>query len=214
MHIGGIPDTPIIRALWDTAMMPGVPRWIKERMLGRCSECRVDGGDHQSSCPETPDPRLERFVEAANSVFNEVKDSGERQEFDTGSVRDSRKGKGRFDLLPPSAIKRVARHFEFGAVKYGDRNWEKGQPLTRYADSALRHLFAALDGAVDEDHLAAVAWNIMALMETMERITLGQLPMELDDWPHYWPGRPDSVDDLKALVDRLDTERQVEETHG
>lgn len=137
---------------------------------------------------DDPPPGEPRLV--GGGVFTEVNDSGVRQEFDTGSVRDTREGKGRFDLLPPSAMKRLARHFENGAKKYGDRNWEKGQPLTRYADSALRHLFAALDGAVDEDHLAAVAWNVMALLETMENIATGHLPVSLDDWPHYWVGRP------------------------
>lgn len=64
-------------------------------------------------------------------MFNEVKDSGKRQEFQTGSIRDTREGKGRYDLLPPHAIFRLAKHFENGAKKYGDRNWEKGQPLSR-----------------------------------------------------------------------------------
>ncbi|HUS51203.1 MAG TPA: dATP/dGTP diphosphohydrolase domain-containing protein, partial [Candidatus Paceibacterota bacterium] len=71
--------------------------------------------------------------------FKEVKDSGKRQDFDTGSRRDTRDGKGRYDLLPVRAIKRLAKHYENGAKKYGDRNWEKGQPLSRYLDSALRH---------------------------------------------------------------------------
>ena len=30
----------------------------------------------------------------------EIKDSGERREFDTGAVRDIQEGKGRMDLLP------------------------------------------------------------------------------------------------------------------
>jgi hypothetical protein len=53
-----------------------------------------------------------------------VKDSGKRQEFSTGARRDISTGKGRFDLLPPYAITRLAQHFENGSLKYGDRNWE------------------------------------------------------------------------------------------
>lgn len=113
--------------------------------------------------------------------FNEVKDSGERQEFVTGSKRDTRRGKGRFDLIPPYAIKRLAQHFENGAVKYGDRNWERGQELGRYMDSAIRHAFAYLGGSDEEDHLAAIAWNALACIETEYRIRLGILPKELDD---------------------------------
>lgn len=112
-----------------------------------------------------------------------IKDSGKRQEFTTGSRRDTRDGKGRFDLLPPRALARLARHFEGGAVKYGDRNWEKGQPLSRYFDSALRHLFKYIQGERDEDHLIAAGWNILCLAETEQRIAEDQLPKELNDLP-------------------------------
>lgn len=116
-----------------------------------------------------------------------VKDSGAREEFPTGSRRDTRAGKGRFDLLPTRAIRRIARHFEAGAAKYGDRNWENGQPLSRFMDSALRHAFAHLQGARDEDHLAAAAWNLLCLADTEERIKAGLLPAELNDLPEIKP---------------------------
>ena len=112
-----------------------------------------------------------------------TKDSGERQEFDSGSVRDTRAGKGRFDLLPPLAIKRLAQLYERGAAKYGDRNWELGQPLSRYADSMLRHAFQAAAGETDEDHWAAVAWNAFAVMDHLERIDRGTLDRPLNDLP-------------------------------
>lgn len=112
-----------------------------------------------------------------------TKDSGKREEFSTGSKRDTRENKGRYDLLPPRAIKRLAQLYERGAVKYGDRNWEKGQPVTRYIDSMIRHAFQALQGKADEDHLIAVAWNALAAVETLERIEQGLLPVELNDLP-------------------------------
>ncbi len=115
--------------------------------------------------------------------FEEVKDSGERQEFDTGSQRDSREGKGRFDLISPIALLRIAQHFENGAEKYGDRNWEKGQPLSRYLDSAIRHIYAFLGGSRDEDHLAAASWNTMAAIHTETLIEEELLPKELNDLP-------------------------------
>jgi hypothetical protein len=108
-------------------------------------------------------------------------DSGERQQFATGAVRDRQSGKGRFDLLPPLAMTRLARHFEKGAAKYGDRNWERGIPLSRFLDSALRHLFAYLAGREDEDHLVAAAWNLLAALETDARADAGRLPPELVD---------------------------------
>jgi len=110
-----------------------------------------------------------------------ILDSGQRHEFDTGSRRDIRTDKGRYDLLPPHAVFRLARVFEKGAEKYGDRNWEKGQPLSRYLDSMLRHTFRFLAGERNEDHLAQAVWNGMALMETAHRIDSGLLPDELND---------------------------------
>jgi len=100
--------------------------------------------------------------------FDHVKDSGSRREFPTGSVRDIRTGKGRFDLIPPLALERLARHYENGAVKYGDRNWERGQPISSYVDSMLRHCQNFLAGDRSEDHLSAVSWNAFAIIFTEE----------------------------------------------
>jgi hypothetical protein len=113
--------------------------------------------------------------------FEGVKDSGKRQEFATGSRRDTRDGKGRYDLVPADAFQRLVRHFENGSRKYGDRNWEKGQPLSRYLDSAIRHAYDYLGGDRSEDHLAAVMWNAMAAAATEERVARGILPKHLDD---------------------------------
>ena len=98
-----------------------------------------------------------------------IKDSGSRREFASGAVRDVQEGKGRLDLLPACAILRVAKHFENGALKYDERNWEKGIPVHSYIDSALRHLMKYLDGQNDEDHLCAAAWNCLCAMWTEEK---------------------------------------------
>lgn len=113
--------------------------------------------------------------------FTEVKDSGEREEFLTGSVRDTRIGKGRFDLIPPIPLKKLAVHYENGARKYGDRNWEKGQPLSRYLDSAERHINELKQLKFDEDHSSAIAWNSFAFTYTLDKILSGELPDSLDD---------------------------------
>lgn len=113
--------------------------------------------------------------------MHQIKDSGTREEFSTGSVRDCPEGKGRYDLLPTRAMRRLAQHFEGGAKKYDARNWEKGQRLGRYLESAIRHAFNYLEGDRSEDHAIACAWNMMCLVETEERIKKGLLPKELDD---------------------------------
>lgn len=114
----------------------------------------------------------------------EIQDSGRREQFSTGSQRDTREGKGRYDLLPCKAIRRVAQHYEGGARKYDARNWEKGQQLSRYIDSGIRHAFDYLENKTNEDHLAAAAWNFLCCIETEERIKLGLLPPELSDLPN------------------------------
>ena len=124
------------------------------------------------------DHQCEEYAVDLDPIF-ETKDSGEREEFSTGSVRDSRTGKGRFDLIPALALKRLAQLYERGADKYGGRNWEKGQPLKRYLDSAARHLNCYMAGERDEDHLIAVAWNMFALVWTENEIKEGRLPEEL-----------------------------------
>lgn len=112
-----------------------------------------------------------------------ILDSGKRQTFHTGSERDTSEGKGRFDLLPYYALLKVAQHFEEGGKKYDCDNWRKGQPLSRYFDSAMRHLAKFAMGFHDEPHLSAAVWNLVCFMETKKRIELGQLPEALNDFP-------------------------------
>ncbi len=129
-----------------------------------------------------------------------LKDSGQRRTFETGAVRDVTTGKGRFDLLPPYAIARLARHYERGAQKYKDRNWEAGIPLHSFYDSATRHLFQFWAGRIDEDHLVAAFWNIAGLIETQHRVELGILPKSLDDRPYKTDVYSSSSEDERDLI--------------
>lgn len=94
----------------------------------------------------------------------------------TGAKRSSGKGKGRYDLLPPEALQAWASRMEDGVEKYGARNCEKGLPLTSYLDSAMRHLVQLMAGYEDEDHAAAILFNIGFYIATNERINSGELP--------------------------------------
>ena len=114
-----------------------------------------------------------------------LKDSGNRRKFQTGAVRDVTTLKGAYHLLSPIAKRRLAIHSQKGAIKYSERNWEKGIPLSSFFDSACRHLDDYLEGKTDEDHLAAAFWNIQGLIHTEEMIHRGLLPKELDDMPNY-----------------------------
>jgi len=114
-----------------------------------------------------------------------TKDSGSRRHFSTGSQRDIVKGKGRYDLISPIMIERLAKLLQRGAEKYEDRNWEKGMPLSVYMDSAMRHLFKFLEGHKDEDHLIASIWNLQALLHIEEMVKRGKLSVDLLDLPNY-----------------------------
>ena len=91
-------------------------------------------------------------------------DSGNRKEFETGALRDRAEGKGRFDLLSPYALLRMALRCEIGHKKYGDgRNWEKGMPISNFIDSAMRHIGQYVMGDDSEDHIGAALWNLMCV---------------------------------------------------
>lgn len=147
--------------------------------------------------------------ELKDIAFGKIQDSGERQEFATGAVRDIQKGKGRCDLMPLEVVCKylqkpifgylnmflqdcdtghlyeclslfssyygdftttttdctmfleVAKHFEEGAEKYGENNWQKGLPAQCYINSAIRHYLKWLRGDKDEPHDRAFVWNLM-----------------------------------------------------
>lgn len=102
----------------------------------------------------------------------ETKDSGERIEYVSGMRRDVQTGKPRFDLLlvdnqpyDRQFLTRFARLLERGAKKYGERNWQLAdspEEIARFKASALRHMMQWQTGETDEDHAAAVAFNLMA----------------------------------------------------
>lgn len=60
----------------------------------------------------------------------------------------------------------VAKHFEEGAKKYGENNWQKGIPVKCYIDSAVRHYLKWLRGDEDEPHDRAFCWNIICAIWT------------------------------------------------
>lgn len=60
-------------------------------------------------------------------------------------------------------ILETAIHFEEGAKKYGENNWQKGLPVNCYLDSAIRHYLKYRRGDRDEDHARAFCWNLICL---------------------------------------------------
>lgn len=93
-----------------------------------------------------------------------VKDSGKRQEFSSGMVRDVEEGKVDYTLIMDGPMfDRWAAHMTEGAKKYSPRNWMKAagdEELTRFRKSAFRHFRQWMRGDNDEDHAAAVIFNL------------------------------------------------------
>lgn len=75
----------------------------------------------------------------------------------------------RFDSASTMFLE-VAKHFEEGAKKYGDNNWQKGIPVNCYIDSAVRHYLKYLRGDKDEPHDRAFCWNILCCIWTVKHI--------------------------------------------
>lgn len=99
----------------------------------------------------------------------EIKDSGERETFGSGMVRDTEDGKTDFTgLVFGPMLRRWAEHSTKGRAKYPDvapgvPNWtlaDSPEELQRARRSAARHFFLWLEGIEDEDHAAGVFFNI------------------------------------------------------
>jgi hypothetical protein len=136
--------------------------------------------------PQAPKPLGARIeVTSAKDLTNslqaiavndfQVKDSGSREELGNGFVRDTEDGKADFarvlringlDLLPAEFLERWGAHMVKGAEKYGPDNWRQAEgeyAMERFARSATRHLRQLIRGDRDEDHAAAVAFNVAAM---------------------------------------------------
>ena len=78
----------------------------------------------------------------------------------------------------------VSKHCEEGALKYGERNCEKGIPIHSLIDSAFRHLAKYMMGMKDEPHLRAACWNcLFALYMEIKHPELQDIPTRMEE-PH------------------------------
>lgn len=98
-----------------------------------------------------------------------IKDSGDRQLFTSGMVRDTTNGKPNYlKVFDGPMLERWATHLTKGALKYPDiaigvANWTLASgeaELQRAKESATRHFFQWLRGDKDEDHAAALYFNV------------------------------------------------------
>lgn len=79
----------------------------------------------------------------------------------------------RFDLLPAKPLWLLSEVYGRGALKYADRNWEKGIEYSGLYSALMRHAWKwwageQYDPEDGQHHLASVAWMAFALMEMEE----------------------------------------------
>jgi hypothetical protein len=127
-----------------------------------------------------------------------MKDSGQRETFDSGAVRDTDDDKPRPDLISPFMLERLGRWLKAGADKYGEHNWQKGLPVSRCIASLYRHLMYYMQSATGEDYLCGVIANATFIVHYEEMIRRGLLPPSLLDMPKY--RRPSSYYDNVKIV--------------
>lgn len=75
-----------------------------------------------------------------------------------------------FDNSVYTMLLEVSIHFEQGAQKYGENNWQKGIPVHCYIDSAIRHYLKYKRGDDDERHDRAFVWNILCAIWTCKEM--------------------------------------------
>lgn len=115
---------------------------------------------------------------------------GKERTFSTGAVRDSAATKPMLQLISPHMMLRLGEWLRFACrdrkpSPYPPRNWEKGMPYSETIGSLQRHVEKWKLGMDEEDHLAAIVFNAMALIHYEEEIKAGRLDETLDDMPHY-----------------------------
>lgn len=113
----------------------------------------------------------------------ETKDSGSRRVTASGMQREVKTGQPRFDLLVPlrvpyqdQLLTRTAALVERGARKYDSRDWEQASTaaeMEEFRASAFRHFMQWMFGEDDEDHAAAVVFNLLAAESTRTVIARG-----------------------------------------
>lgn len=97
--------------------------------------------------------------------------------FDTGAIRDSQEGKEDYiETISWTAFRRYAQYMTGKKEKYGAGNFKKGIPVSNYEQSLARHVvkyftnkYEEGDLEKEEDHLAAMVFNIFGIMHEEAR---------------------------------------------
>lgn len=145
---GAVRDIQEGKGRCDLLPLHVISMWLGDPMFGMIEQYR-------NKSAFDPTPKSTRMVQILSKFTDEHRNTN-----DTCKSKE----RYRYDL-----VLEVAKHFEEGAKKYGDRNWEKGIPCDRYIDSAVRHYCKWRAGWDDEPHDRAFIWNILCCEWTRQR---------------------------------------------
>jgi hypothetical protein len=104
--------------------------------------------------------------------------------FSSGAKRQA--SSGRYDLICPEFLEKIALVLEEGVNKYSSDNWTKGIPLSNLHHHAFKHLKAYLAGETDEDHLGHLLANLMFIIHFRARCTCAQTRLKLEEIDRQW----------------------------
>lgn len=177
-----------------------------------CQPCGCDPGHRPSGkgdgfaptyhCSNYPDCAWGRadiiradapYIEAHNAKIEGIHDSGTRQKFASGAMRDPSTGKIKWSRVTfGPMLRRWAKHLTTAEAKYPDPSpgvpnftlIEGEEEFLRYKESAYRHFMSWFYGESDEDHAAAVFFNINGVEIIKDKRAGRKLPTwrrELDE---------------------------------
>ena len=172
---------------------------------GRCDLLPLDivGALFRHYTMYNPDPNIDQnFDYAVETILNDI------DEF----IRGGQSSEPIYDAICtfikisdfkslPGAIIDVSKHYEDGARKYAERNWEKGISCHCYVDSGIRHLLKWIDNWKDEPHDRAFIWNMLGLLWTVKHKS------ECNDLPYVLSRKEASKAEDKewgSIKERLD----------
>lgn len=165
-----------------------------------CDMCALVGPGHFGACPTDKKPieipivpedatlalakDLEQLSEHVNFRTFVVRDSGERQKFESGMSRDVTTGKVQIGrVFDGPMLKRWAEHITKGATKYPDirpgvPNWTLAsgeEELARFKDSAARHFWEWYTNSnPSEDSAAGIFFNVNGAEFVKEKLREGK----------------------------------------
>jgi hypothetical protein len=120
------------------------------------------------SAADCPRPKLARFWAETNDAFAEP-----HVTLPSGMVRSDDSGKTDYTLVDLAMLERWAQHLTRNVGSKGHNNWRLAcseEDLQRFRASAFRHFVQWLRGDVDEDHAAALLFNVAGAEHVRSRL--------------------------------------------